>query len=505
MKKFIYIQIILGIVVASCSDFLEISPETTLTQDKFYKTQSDFEQAVIGVYTPLQTLYQQQWQLTELRSDNTYFIYNVGNRGGKPTEDLATFTVETNNGILQTNWQNNYLMINRANQVLASIDNANIESSVKDNLKGQVLFLRALAYFDLVKNFGDVPLFTEPPTNYNQTFKPRTPKADVYTQIIADATSAAALLPVKANQTASRATSGAARTLLADVYMTLQRWSDAEAALLPVLTMGYSLLPNYEDIFKPTNKGNSEIIFDVNYVTGTSQPLFSSFPYSFIPQTPNPAVITGVSPATPNGGGSNNIPTPEMIAAYEDPVNDERFKASIAFYSGPGSMVGIPVYIDQPYVVKHLHPHSVYNQTDQNWIIYRYAEVLLMMAEILNEQNKSGEALPYINQVRNRASLLNDIITVDKIQLRDIILKERRVELAFENKRWSDLVRTGNAISVMNAFGSNVKANPEDYYYAPGNAPPPNAFQVTVDFLIYPIPINDIIVNPQLEQNPGYN
>ncbi|WKZ61346.1 MAG: RagB/SusD family nutrient uptake outer membrane protein [Cyclobacteriaceae bacterium] len=504
MKKYIYISI-LFIAISSCDDFLEVAPETILTQENFYKNQNDFEQAVTGIYAPLQPLYQLQWQLNELRSDNTYFIYNVGNRGGKPTEDLATFTVETNNATLQSNWQYNYQIISRANLVLAQIDNVDFENSVKQNLKGQALFLRALAYFDLVKNFGGVPIFTAPPTSYDETFKLRATKQQVYDQIILDALAAIDLLPDRTTQTTGRATSGAARVLLADIYLNLERWNDAEVILTPVLSMGYSLLGDYADIFKPANKGNSEIIFEIWYVTGTSQPLFSTFPYSFIPQTPDPAVITGVSPATPNGGGSNNIPTPDLIASYEDQVEDERFGASIAFYTGPGSMVGIPNYTNQPYIRKYLHPHAVYNQTDQNWPVYRYAEVLLMMSEALNEQNKSAEALTYINQVRDRAGLTTDITTTVQGELRNAIINERRIELAFENKRWNDLVRKNIAISVMTTFGTSVKNNPEVYYYAPGNAPPPNSFNVTSDFLLYPIPINEIIVNPQLQQNPGYN
>lgn len=486
----------------SCEEFLDVKPETTLPQANFYTSQTDFEQAITGAYQPLQQLFESKWQLTELRSDNTFFIYNVGNRGGKPTEDLATFTVETNNLILESNWLNNYLIIARANNILSTIDNISFTQSIKDNLKGQALFLRALAYFDLVKNFGGIPLFIVPPTSYNDSFKDRSTAEEVFAQVINDALLAATLLPTKANQGIGKATSGAAYTLLADVYINLKQWANAEIALNSVIGMGYSLLLNYEDIYKPVNKGNAESVFEVGYISGTSQPLFAAFPYSFIPATPDPSVITGVSPANANGGGSLNIPTPDLINAYENQTTDKRFSASITFYSGPGALVGIPTYVNQPYIKKYMQPHSVYGQTNVNWPVYRYAEVLLMMAEVLNEQGKGG-AITYLNQIRSRAGLI-DKSFVNQTTMRDDIMKERRIEFAFENKRWDDLVRTGNAVSVMNSFGVSVKNNPQNYYYPAGNAPPPNSFQVTASLLLYPIPVSEIIINPQLAQNPGY-
>jgi hypothetical protein len=502
MKKNIITTIILIATFSSCSDFLDIKPQTTLPTGNFFKTQTDFEQAVTGIYAPLQAIYNQDWQLTELRSDNTYFIYNIGNRGGKPTEDIATFTVETNNATVINQWTNDYLVIARANEMLAKIDGVTFTQTVKDNLKGQALFLRAFAYFDLVRKFGGVPLFLIPPTSYKETFKKRSTAAEVYDQIIKDAKDAALLLPTKTVQTIGRPSSGAANTLLADVYMMQGKWAEAETALLTVTTMGYSLLPNYADIFKPTNKGNNEVIFDIGYVTGTAQPLFNAAPYAFLPATPNPAVITGVSPANANGGGSLNIPTPELIAAYESQVIDTRFSASIGFFTGAGALVGIPTYTNQPYVKKYLHPHAVYGQTDVNWPVYRYAEVLLMLAECLNEQNKTG-ALGYLNQVRTRAGLANKA-SATQAALKDDILQERRVELAFENKRWFDLIRAGKAVSVMSAFGASVKANPQNYYYVTGNIPPPNSFNITPNLLVYPIPVTEIVVNSELTQNPGY-
>ena len=502
MKLNIITTGILLFTLSSCEDFLDVVPETTLSTASFFQSEEDFEQAVGGIYAPLQDLYERDWIMTEMRSDNTFFIFDVANRGPKPEEDVATFMVESNNRNVEDQWSYNYLIISRANQVLDAIREVEFDESAKDNLTGQAYFLRAFAYFDLVKNFGAVPLFLEPATSYAGTFKAKSPVEDIYDQIIADATAATELLLDKENQMPGRVTSSAAHTLLGDVYIRLERWADAETALRPVTTMGYSLLPEYADIFRPTNKGNEEMIFEVEYTEGTSQPLYSSFPYWFLPELSDPSVITGVSPASPNGNGAMNTPTPDLVAAYEDKVNDQRFAASIAFYTGPSPLVGV-TYNHTPYINKYQHLHAVYNQTGQNWPIYRYAEVLLMLAESLNEQGKPAEALQYLNQVRSRAGL-EDITNANQSELSEIILHERRIELAFENKRWDDLVRKGLAVPIMNAFGAKVKANPQQYYYAPGNIPPPNAFEVTEDNLVYPIPLNEINVNPELEQNSGY-
>jgi hypothetical protein len=491
------------LILSSCKDFLIENPEVTVAQTDFYKSQGDFEQAVIGAYAPLRNIYNTEWQMTEMRSDNTFFIYDVAQRGPKPVEDLATFTVETNNAPLMNYWQNNYLVVSRANQVLVNIDKSTFGQAAKDNLKGQALFLRALAYFNLLNNFGGVPLFVVPPGSYEETFKTRAAASDISKQVIDDAGAAASLLPSGAGKTdVGRVTSGAAQTLLADMYLTLGVWSKAETALRSVLTMGYSLLPDYSDIYKPSNKGNNEIIFQVNFLEATSQPMYSTFPYAFLPDLADPGVLTGIKPETRNGDGSFNTPTPDIISAYEDSAKDKRFAASIGFFTGPSPLVGV-TYNNTPYIKKYLHPHALSGQTNQNWIVYRYAEVLLMLAECLNEQNKPGEALPYINMVRRRAGL-PDLLIAGQAELRNKILNERRIELAFENKRWHDLVRKNLAVEVMNAFGAKVKANPGHYYYAPGNAPPPNAFNVDKNDLLYPIPVTEIVINPELQQNPGY-
>lgn len=334
MKFRILLTGILVVVLSGCENFLNVNPETAVTPNNFFETQSDFEQAVNGAYAPLQLVYDTRdvfgtggdWMLAEMRSDNTHFTFNVDNRGAVTSENIATFLVEANNLIVADKYNNNYQIISRANEVLAQIDQADFDQSAKDRLKGETLYLRALAYFDLVKNFGGVPLHLEPAGSLEETSLARSSASDVYDQIITDATSAADLLPSKDNQQTGRATAGAAYTLLGDVYLTVEQWSDAESALTNVTS--YSLLPDYANVFDPANEGNDEMIFEVEFLAGTSQTLFSVFPYHFLPRLNDPSVITGVSPAQLNEGGWNT-PTPDLIAAYEDTVQDERYAASI--------------------------------------------------------------------------------------------------------------------------------------------------------------------------------
>jgi hypothetical protein len=500
-NKIIAIGLIL-FIAGSCKKYLEKVPQNAVTEDNFFRSASDFEQAVSGIYAPLRPIYESHWILAELPSDNTFFAYSTAQRGPEPIENFATFNIVSNNTHLLDNWTNNYLIVSRANMVLSKIDGVDFDQTEKNNLKGQAFFLRALAYYDLVRNFGGVPLPTRPAATYGGAFIDRSSTEDVYSQIISDADSAVLLLPAKSAQSVGRPAAGAAATLLGSVYITLARWSDAESVLRTVLPMGYSLLSNYADVFSPTNKYNDEMIFEVGYVTGTSQPLYSVFPYTFLPQVADPSVFTGIVPEPANGSGSFNVPTPDLLGDYEDTIHDTRYAASIAFYSGASTLPGI-TYNHFPYINKYQHPHSIAAQTAQDWPVFRYAEVLLMLAESLNEQNKATDALPFLNQVRQRAGLNPSTIT-NQADLRQVILHERRIELAFEDKRWYDLVRTGMAVSVMNNFGAEVKADPQAYYYPAGTTPVASSFMLTDNNMVFPIPGTEIIINPHLTQNPGY-
>jgi starch-binding outer membrane protein, SusD/RagB family len=310
---------------------------------------------------------------------------------------------------------------------------------------------------------------------------------EIYTQIIKDAEQAVALLPLKSAQEAGRATSGAAKTLLANVYMVQKKWADAEKLLTEVVNSNeYQLIPNYADVFSTStgNKNNIESVFEVQFLEGSAG-LNGTFMYNFLPRpmtSDELKPITGTSNPQPLSGEGNNIPTPDIIAAYEP--DDERKGASIAYVTLSGSLRDNKVY---PYIKKFAKPHALNNNHGTNWPIYRYSEVLLFLAEALNEQGKDGSL--YLNQVRDRAGL-----GAASGDMREAISRERRVELAFENKRWFDLVRTGKAKEVITAYGERIKSNPLDYYYPKDAIPRSHAFS-NLD-LFYALPADEAALSP---------
>jgi tetratricopeptide (TPR) repeat protein len=485
IKNILSILIITSLL-ASCNDsFLENPSKTALSTPVYFKNQADFEQAINGAYAPLRELYNGSngaWAMGELRSDNTTYKYNPNDRGTIQGEFIKDFINDATNPISQHKYTQDYRIIARVNQILDLIDGVAFDEGVKNNIKGQAYFLRAFAYFDLVQYFGQVPLHLKPAEKLEDTALPLSSVEDVYNQIIADAKQAAGLLPNKATQEKGRATSGAANTLLGNVYIVQKKWAEAETVLKSVT--GYSLISDYANVFDPAQKNNAESIFEIQFKQGT-EGFASNFFYTFLVQPITAAEVTAVTgiPETAYTIEGYNIPTSDIINAYE--ANDERRDASIAYVTAGG--------ISYPYIKKYAHPHLLTNNTDDNWPVYRYSEVLLFMAEALNEQGKTGEALGYLDQVRTRAGLENSTAS-GQSEIRDAIMQERRVELAFENKRWLDLVRTNTAESVMKAFGAKVKANPEAYYFPAGRTVSPSAYSNIST--LFPIPSSEAALNP---------
>lgn len=505
MKRKILYTSLLAVALVGCQDdFLTVVPETALSSATFFTKEADFQQAVNGAYVPLRPLFNDRhWILAELHSDNTYYARNILFGAVDPTENIADFAlpvstgeagnVTANDNVLQL-FRLEYQIIARTNQILTLIDGIEFSNAdTKNNLKGQALFLRAHAYFDLVRFFGRVPLHLTPTTGREDAAQPLASTEELYAQITKDATEAVSLLPNKAKQEAGRATSGAAKVLLANLYLIQKKWADAATLLTDVVTNdGYRLMPDYNDAFTTTNgnKNNLESVFEVQYLEGAAG-FNGNYIYQVLP-TPITAAelapITGTSNPQPLSGEGENVPTPDIIAAYE--AGDKRQDISIGYVTLSQSLREDKRY---PYIKKFARPHALHNNTGQNWPVYRYAEVLLFMAEALNEQGKPGEAVPYLNQVRARAGLAATTAS-SQADLREAIFRERRVELAFENKRWFDLVRTGRVKEIITAYGNRVKANPEAYYFPKGAVPPPNAFTVLDDY--YPLPAVESALTP---------
>lgn len=515
MKKqnYLYIAAVMAVsAFSSCKkDFLTQNPEANVTGQNFYQTEAQIKDAVNGAYNALLSMGSNSpvggrvgdgdahsaggyWIFGEMRSDNTTFQYNPTNRGQEQAWFVDKFIIGSTYEPVRNYWRQNYRAIFRNNDVLDRIDAVTMEATKKNQYTGEMKFLRGFHYFNLVQQFGGVPL------RLKATGSPEEAKSEgratvdqVYTQIIADLKDAASKLPAKyTGADVGRATEGAARTLLAKVYMTQKKWSEALTELRKVETHGYSLQNSYADIFSPTNKNNPESIFELQYF-GTRNDLSSNFIYQFAPIDSRNKVIPDATLANAGGGNGFNIPTPDLLDAYE--AGDLRKHASIGTLTY--QPFGAPT-VTVPFVKKYNWGIVVPGHTNVNFIVLRYADVLLMIAECLNETGNTGEALTYLNRVHahSRTGLL-PVAAAGQAQLRDLIMKERQIELAFENHRWYDLLRTGKAVEVMSAHGARQKAS------RPTTEVEPNAYQVTPERLLLPIPQVDVTLDG-LAQNPGY-
>lgn len=511
-KNICYILVLL--MLSSCEKFLDEKPRTSVSTSGFYKTEEDFNLALNGAYASVRGIYgsKSAWIMGEMRSDNAHYDYKPSDQALAVVQryDVADFIDDRFNTQTAEKWYACFAAIAKVNGLLDQIDAATFDAGKKSIIKGEAQFLRALAYFELVRYYGGVPLYVHAVQNREETYLPRAAAEEVYGLVISDAKAAADQLAAPAGfpQT-GRATKGAALTLLADVYVTLKRFEEAEPLLRQVTQMGYSLHPVYADAFALSKKNGIESVFEIQYDANLATPQASNFIYNFIPRMANSAVVTGPGQNTITNLGGFNTPTQDLLESYEQ--GDERLAGSFAVAEGTfngsddftasavkpvAGYAPAPGKVGRPFTTKFLHTHTIANQTNDNWPVYRYAEVLLLLAECLNEQGKGGEALPYLNEVRDRAEL-DDVTETGQEMLRAIILHERQKELAFENKRWLDLVRTGNAQTVMNAFG--IKQQQRYNYLLPAT------YNVTTERLLFPIPHAEMLLNAQLRQNPGYD
>lgn len=515
MKKQNYIYMAAVLAAASFSgckkDFLTQNPEASVTGQNFFQTEAQVKDAVNGAYNALLTLGSNSasgrgvgatgahfaggyWLFGEERSDNTTFQYNTSNRGDEQAWFVDKFIIGSTYEPIRNYWRQTYQGIFRTNDVLDRIDLVTMADAKKNQYIGEMKFLRGFHYFNLVRQFGGVPLRLKATASPNEAKSSgRATIEQVYVQIVSDLVDAAGKLPKNYSGTdVGRATEGAARTLLAKVYMTQKKWNEALTQLRKVETLGYSLQSNYADIFSPTNKNNAESVFELQYL-GTRTDLSSNFAYQFAPVDSRNKVIPDANLATAGGGNGHNIPTSDMLGAYS--AGDKRKDASV------GTLTYQPfggATVTVPYVKKYIFGIVTPGNTDVNFPVLRFADVLLMIAECLNETSATAESLVYLNKVHAHARTgLTPLGLVDQAQLRDLIMKERQVELAFENHRWYDLVRTGKALEVMNAHGARQKAE------RPTTEVEANAYQITENKILLPIPQTDVTLD-RLEQNPGY-
>jgi hypothetical protein len=504
MKYIFKIAIIaLGFTFMSCGkSFLEKYDPTQLNAGNFYKTETQMTQAVNGVYSQMQDLVANQWKFTEYISDNTTLHFNIGDRGqGPDMEAIEYWQINSSTGSITAWYDLLYRGLGNINSTLEKLPGAEMTDAARSNFEGQLKFFRAFYYFQLVQGFGEVIIVTKPMQSPSEAYTyARMPVADVYKLIESDLTFAITSLPAPSDIPAAekgRVSKGAALSLLGKVYLTKKQYGDAVTTLKQVLTLGYNLMTNYADVFDPDKKNNAESVFEVQFQADSDIGEWSGFLDNFYPRESYGAVIKFLNA---NGGGWN-IPTLDMIGAYE--VGDLRKAVSIK--EGYTNLQGI--WVPVPFISKYYHPasYTIKGRQGDNWPVIRYADVLLMLAEAINEQSgPSGEALGYINQIRVRAGL-NPLSVLSKELFRTAVFNERRIELAFENDRWYQLKRTltpTDMATLLNAHGDRERAHPTtdrggipfsagDYKFVPYEE-------------LFPIPANEILINKALTQNEGY-
>lgn len=459
--------------VSSCDDFLVEYPTNNENVPNFYKTEQDIAQGVNAAYAALASRAQYGASfiyMMELRSDIST-VGSLTNSGGI-YGDIYLFRESPYNQVLNDTWVGCYEGIKRCNIVLDRIEGVAMADDVRAKYTGEMLFIRALTHFNLVRLWGDVPSVTHFYAAPFEALKEgRTPKAEVYAQIEADLKQAAALLPAAADKKRpGAATANTAKVLLAKVYLTLGRHAAAESLLKEVIdSKAYKFMDKYADIFNPAAKNNAESVFEIQY-SGAETGLGSSFANLFAP--------AGSRELT-NGVGTTdgiNLPTKQFVASYAD--GDLRRDVTVGTIANGTA-----------YCKKFVAPPTLPNQSDANFIVLRYTDVLLMYAECLNARaySATGDAMAYLNKVRTRAGLPEYTAAdlPDAAAFADALLNERKFEFAFENHRWFDLVRSGKAVELTNR---SERPNPISDYQ-----------------LLYPVPQKQIDVAPAyMTQNPGY-
>ena len=477
MKTLLSLFALTALLMVSCKNFIEVPPVSTVSVDALYKTDKDYQDAVVAAYNTLQLQYQDFWIFGDMRGDDARQEVVKTD----PWYFSDAFILSSDNDLLRTTWRNYYNIINRTNTILTRIENADpAVVTNKNRHMAEAKFLRAFAYFDLVRIFGDVPMLTKPATT-DEAYKLAREKADrIYDEIIIkDLMDAESVLPTRYTGTdVGRATKGAAKAILGRVYMTRKDFVKAEAKLQEVTTLGYSLLPNFNDLFVYTkDEHHSEYIFDIEYEEGIGEG--SVFTNRFFPNSAAMADVYGVK----GGLTEANSPSPGLIALFT--ADDRRKDITVQkdfFIDKNGNPVKLPSATSQGYTKKYITPVATGNDSRANWKVIRYADVLLMYAEALNENGKTAQALPFINQVRTRAGVA-PYSDLSKDELREKIYQERRLELAFEGVRWFDLVRTGRAFDTLKSLGM------KDY------------------MTVFAIPLSQIqLINNRtiFPQNPGY-
>lgn len=493
MKNFIKLSvpgallISLTILIVSCSDFLDENPKDKVAQSNYYKTSQDAVAAVNAIYAYLGAYnldalgpfpgstagvyHSTFWYTIGMASDNM-----MNNQAGTIDNDqLATFTYNSNNSNFLEIWRVHYKVIYLANIAIERIPGITMDETLRNRLVNEAKFLRGLMYFNLVRMFGDIPLIV----SENAPLNPEAaPKEDVYKQIIDDLTDAEAL-PKDGQIQEGRATQGAARSILAKVYLTIDDYQKASDKAWEVIdSQVYDIWDDFEDAFKLSSRGGKEAIFSVGFGDANGGISFwevGQFNVRLLP--------TELSQGRANVSNTNGWQTvTENLYEAFSPIDKRRNATFMTeFLNDDGDLVQLDKIYIRKYWDEAADPTAGGSTND--FPVIRYADVLLIYAEAQAELNDFDKANEYLNMVRGRAGL-GDVNINDLAAFKDAILSERRKEFVAEGQRWFDLVR-------MEKLNEKVHEAKDSVYVAPIPVLGPA-------YYTFPIPQGEKDVNPNL-------
>lgn len=463
MKKILVLASLATLLMTSCGDsFFDLEPASSVTIDKVYKTASDYNVAVIGCYAKLQSQVNFYTECCEYRSDN--LSLGAPTAGTQDRYDIDHFTEKPSNGILSSYWANFNNNVYRCNLLLDQIDGANFAENLKKQYKGEAMFIRALNYFNMYRIWGGVPATKHVVSAAEALKVARYSDEQMFDLIAGDLKEIVDnnyLPETYSSADMGRATSGAAKALLGKVYLTFHKWTEAKD-ILSQLIGKYQLVSPIAQVFNVDNKNNNEIIFAVHFnkeIEGEGH----SYWYNLTNASDDTNQTSSLLNTFPTGDARKDLITYVQV--------EKNVRLMNKFYDTKS---------------------PTFKTVGNDQILLRYADVLLMYAEALNEiqydASEGSLALKYLNAVRQRAGISN--LTVKQLptqeKFRKGILVERQREFPYEGQRWFDLVRMGFAKSVMAENGVEIK----DYQ------------------LLFPIPqqeIEKVGDKSILWQNPGYN
>jgi tetratricopeptide (TPR) repeat protein len=498
MNKICIYILCLAFVGCHKSPLLNKAPLGQVDVTNAYLTAGDAQLAVTAAYSWLAA---NNWCCTYVGPGYMYWVLgNVASddteKGGESGSDqfyaqqVQLFNIPADNDATRDAWQSQYNGIRLANAVLDHVGDIQMDATLKGQYLAEAKFLRAYFYFNLVKTFGDVPLVLSTTQDLSKMI--RTPKSDVYAQIIKDLTDAISGLPLKYSSSADagRTTMGAAESYLAKVYLYLENFPLAEQWFGTVINSGvYSLDPDYYHTFTPAGENSPEHIFQVQFVND---------------QGPHPTnnYMSQIMGSRARNGWGFNLPTQDFVDAFEP--GDPRLAATV-YQNGtimPDGSVANVGNSTTGYMNKKLYVND-YDKINGGLLDgiddlhMRLGKVYLWYAEAANENGNTAEALKYLNLIRLRArsgnaGVLADITETNKDALRKIIWHEERVEFGQEYERFFELVRQKRAGTVLRAYAAK-------YNTAKGAS-----FKDGVNE-IFPIPQTEINLSKDLlKQNPGY-